>query len=49
VHREAARVAYLEGDVLDAVAALERAVAAAPGDPQLRAELQRVRAMVGSR
>jgi len=49
VHRYAANVAYLQGDSLAAIAALERAQALAPGDSQLREQLEGLRATIGRR
>jgi Flp pilus assembly protein TadD len=47
VHVYAANVAYLGGDLLEASAALERAVALEPDNQELRANLARLRARVG--
>jgi Flp pilus assembly protein TadD len=48
VHLDAANVAYLQGDLLAAVAALERAVEIDPDDPVVRENLETFRRMLKS-
>jgi tetratricopeptide (TPR) repeat protein len=48
VHQYAANVAYLEGDLPAAIAALERALAIEPDAPALRENLRRLRATLAA-